>query len=335
MNNDHSLSMENLLELHQQRPSGLPAVEEFALEDYERTMTLDLVEIQRALIIKEAVEAGPHLAKMTDFEYVQYALTHPTTHGTTAEAAMPLSTILEHIARMQAFCRQYQIQETADEGAQMWHEWYLEQPGHLLALLYLPSSGSCTHVSDMKALFPRLIKTERQWRILLAAVYYRSHAMAPHFRAMRQGESTMFECQGTTFQNYEPSFCERLFHEILISYPKRHKEMFFLHSPMVINIAYGLLKQYMNQNMKETFHLGYSIPGLEGRRIDELFKVPDEETALRNTVDQVHQLLTIRYRNQTQFQILNYVSAHATTIWRQLVIQPLMQQPQEQELQQE
>jgi CRAL/TRIO domain len=294
--------MDNLLNQHQ--PSGSKAVE-FALDDYEGTMKLNLVEIQRALIIKEAVEAAPHLTNMTDFEYVQYALTHPTTQST--GTTMPLSTILEHISRMQEFCRNHRIQETAGEGAQLVHELSLEHPGLFLSLLYVPSSGNCIAVSDLREFLPLKIKTDQQWHIFLMGSYYRYQAMSPHFHAMREGLTTLYECDGVSFQNHDDGFHQKFLHEFYLSYPKWHKETFLVHSPMAINIIYGLWKQYMTPNMKETFHLGYQIQGLEGHRIDELFKVPDTETARQNMVDQVQQLLLTRYRNQAQFQLPSHL----------------------------
>jgi CRAL/TRIO domain len=320
--------MENLLSQHQQ--SGPTAVE-LALDDYEMTMKLNPLEMHRALVIKEAVEAATHLTNMTDFEYVQWALIHPVTHG--AGMAVPLSTILEHISRMQEFSRSHRIQETADEGAQMVHELSLELPGLYLSLQYLPSSGNCIAVSDFKALLPGKIKTDQQWHIFVKGSYYRYHAMSPHFHAMREGMANLCECEGVSFQNYDDYFWQQLLEELHLSYPKRHKETFFVHSPMAMNIIYGLCKPYMTQNLKETFHLGYQIQGLEGHRIDELFKVPDEETARQNMVDQVHRLLVTRYRNQARFRIPSHITSD--DLWRQLIITPQLQQPQEQEQQQQ
>ena len=113
--------------------------------------------------------------------------------------------------------------------------------------------------------------------------------------------SSLFECEGASDQNFDEKFQEQLVAELLLSYPKRYRELYFVNAPMIVNTAYGLLKRHMTQNMKDTFFLGHQVDGMEGRRIDVLFKTPTPEMARQHMVNNVRQLLLARYQRQATY----------------------------------
>ena len=263
------------------------------------TMILSEAEVRRAHSIKAAVESDPTLHSLSDFEYVQYALTHPLNDG----GSTPLSKVLHCVAQMQAFREQYGIQETIEEAEECINDMTLLQPGLFLGLQYLPSTGNCISINDWAAFFPRKIQTREQYSQFLRGSYYRFQSMSPTFLAIREGMANLFECEGVSSENYDSAFHERLFAELYLSYPKRHKEVFFVNSPTIVNIAYGLWKRFMTTNMKQTFHLGFQVQGLEGYRIDGLFKTPTPEHGRRTMINKAKWLLTVRYGHQATYQL--------------------------------
>lgn len=262
------------------------------------TMALTAIEVQRARAIKDAVEADPELQNLSDFEYVQHALTHLTNDGD-----IPLSKVTTYILGMQTFREHYSVKDTPEEGAKYINNMTLDHPGAFLGIHYLPASGNCIAIIDWAALFPGKVQTQQQWETFLVGCYYRFQSMSPTFLAIREGMASLFECQGIGWENFDSKFFEQLFAEVLLAYPKRHKEVFFINSPSVANIAFGLWKKYMTKNMKDNFHLGYQIHGLEGYRIDALFKTPTEERARQAMIQKVKELLTVRYHHEKTYRL--------------------------------
>jgi CRAL/TRIO domain len=263
------------------------------------TMLLSAQELRMAHDIKRAVEADAELTNLTDFEYVQYALTHPTIN----DGNIPISQILQFVAKMQAFREEYDIHESVEEGEACVAELSLLLPGLFLGIHYLPSSGNCISINDWAAFYPAAIKTREQYASYFRGSYYRFQCMNPTFLAIREGMSSLFECDGVKSQNFDFRLFEQTYAELYQSYPKRYKEVFFVNSPSVVNMAYGLWKRYMSKNMKETFHLGFQINGLEGYRIDSLFKTPTEEQGRLLMIKRVKELLTVRYYHRNTYRL--------------------------------
>lgn len=270
---------------------GRPRVELGAPES--SILTQD--ELERALELKSAAEKETSLENLSDFEYVQYAIAHPTAEGTSVE------TLLQHMHAMQCFRQEYKITDTAQEGLDLYQESTLQHPGLFLAVEYLSDSGNFITIDDWAGFFPAQIRSNKNRRILMASLYYRYQVVCATFLAIRQGIAAMAECEGCGFHNLDANFHEAVMYELFQCYPKRHKEILFLNSPTVINVAHSLWKKYMTQDMKNAFRLGYQIQGMEGRRIDELFKMPTPEAARQTMLSNVKSFLELRYDNQKNF----------------------------------
>lgn len=265
--------------------------------DDARTMELTTAELQRAWRIKQAVERDDALRNLRDFDYVQFALAHPTDEA----IVTPLETVLHHVAHMQAFRQEYQIQETLEEGMSSMDAMTRLQPDLFLGIQYLAPSGNCLGLTDWAGFAPGNIATTEQTRSFMKGFYYRLQCMSPTFWAIREGISSLIECDGASWDNTDANLQEKILTELYMNYPKRHKETFLVNSPSVVNVLYGMWKKYFSNNMKSTLHLGYQVPGMEGRRIDVLFRTPTPELARQKMLANALHFLQVRYQHQQAY----------------------------------
>ncbi len=258
-------------------------------------MTLSRAEKARSLQIKAAVEADSRLHSLTDFEYVQYALTC---------ANEDLAQICERVYLMQAFKEEYQIVDEAVQGIHIFYELLQLLPGYMLAIEYLPSTRNYIKITDMAAIDPSRVKTHEQFRVFLGGLFYTFRCLNPTFEAMRTGISSMLECQGASLEQFNYAFVEKAAVELLHAYPKNVKEVFFLNSSTVANLVYACIKRFLPQRIQKVFKLGHKTDGMhEGDRLDSLYLTPTPEHAQERMVRQVLNLLALRYQNQQDFSL--------------------------------
>jgi CRAL/TRIO domain len=276
---------------------GAFLIQEIPIDD-PVTMLLTSEEMERAHTIKAAVERDQTLTNLTDFEYVQWALTH----GNETEGN-DLSTVLAYLARMQTFREFHGIQDTVEEGTACVEALIRQQPGMILTHHYDPIVGNCVTFDDWRAFLPSRIKTTQDHACFLKGSYYRYHGMYPSFLATRLGMTTTVECEGVTWENFDARFHQEFLDELFVCYPHRYFEMYMVNSPTVVNVAYGLWKKDMSTNLKKTFRLGSQLSTMTGNRLDTLFLTPTPESANQETVATAKTLLTARYQNQATYQL--------------------------------
>lgn len=256
------------------------------------TMQLLPEEKERALEIKAAVEVDQRVQNLTDYEYVQYALT------TTGDA---LENVRERVYRMQAVREEYGITDDATQGVQLYHQMTMQHPGMFLAVDYLPQSDNFIIVLDYAAFVPP--KTDEEYRIFMAGFYYLHQATNSNFRAIRVGVSCLVECSGAEYRNLDLGFFEKFAMQSFGLYPMNVLEEFYLNSESTITLALSIMKRFLPQRIQKKIHLGHRIEGLEGTRIDVLYKTPTEEAARERMVLEVLKLLTLRYQHQKNFSL--------------------------------
>jgi CRAL/TRIO domain len=267
------------------------------------TMALSQEEIDRAMEIKTAIVSDPNLDNLSDYEYVQYALALPASEE-------PMATVMEYAYAMQCFRQEYRITDTLEQGSELFRASLRQHPGFFLAIEYVSNPGNFIAIDDVAAFDPKVLSGYEQRRIGMGGFYYRYQCVSSTFQAIRSGVAIMVECDGCSFSNFDAKVNEQFMVEFFRCYPKRHKEVLFLNSPTIINVAYSLWKKYMNNNMKTAFRLGYQIEGMEGQRIDALFTTPSPAIARQHMVQKVEQFLQLRYRNQKAFSLDNVRASH-------------------------
>jgi hypothetical protein len=259
----------------------------------DAAMRLTQAEVERTTQIKAAVEADERCRNLSDFEYVQYCLT-------TRDESM--ESVCERVWTMQEFRMEYRIQETLDEGLELFHQFTLLQPGLLLSIDFLESTQNYMTVDDFACYFPAVLKTHENFRVFFGGFYYLWNAMMPTFTAMRVGISSMTECMGASFDNFDTRVNDKFLHELFKPYPKKHKDGYWLNSPGMATMVVAFFKPYLPKETVEAFHLGHRIEGFEGR-IDELYKQPTAEIARHVMIEKFLALLRMRYARQASFSL--------------------------------
>ncbi|CAB9506868.1 expressed unknown protein [Seminavis robusta] len=263
-------------------------------------MALNDHEIRRAWQIKRAVEANEELQNLTDFEYAHYAL------GTSSRqnGDEPIEQVLHRIYMMQCFREEYNVKDSLEEGIQVLHDFTIQHRGVTLSVEFLPEGRNFISVEDLAKLYPaRDMATPDQVRVYMAGMYYKNHAKMPFFFAIRDGCTAVCECDSMTWDNYEHVAFERLNEQLVKWYPKKNKDLFFVNTPSVMNFVWGIWKRMLNQNHKETFHLGQRFEAVDDRRLDSLYCIPNEEAARRNVLRKSFAFLQLRYKNQKEYRL--------------------------------
>lgn len=266
------------------------------LQPVDTTMLLQPDEMSRAVEIKLAAAERPDLKPLSDFEYVHYAI---CTSGESMEE------VLYRMEMMQAFKEEYGIQDTVQQGIEMMDQLTrVDQPGFLVSMEYLPSSQNFLSVTAWCNLIPGRCKTDEQWRVFIGSMYYKYQAKFNQFLSIRNGSTSMVECMDTTMEkNCDIRFYERFMHELFRFYPVNPKEMFFINSNSGVNFVMGMWQKWMRPDMRSSVQLGHQIRGLEGQRVDVLYKTPSEEVARQHMLTRVASFLNNRYQNERTFSL--------------------------------
>ena len=260
----------------------------------DTTMQLSIAEINRALEIKRAVEADDRVVPISDFSYVQYALT---------SGEESIECICERVYLMQCFREEYRIHDTVNEGVDLILAATVNHPGYLLAVEHLVSTQNYARILDLAAFYPSSVKTDENLRVVMGYNYYVWQAVFPNFQAIRNGMTTIVECMDTTFDNFDHDVLEKLMVHLYKPYPKNQLEFFFVNSPTVVNIIWGLMKRTVPFRERRKYILGHHVPGFEGRRIDALYKLPNEDVARVRLLNSVLFLLRLREKNEVSFSL--------------------------------
>lgn len=171
----------------------------------------------------------------------------------------------------------------------------------MLSIDYLPASENYIMVLDYGKYYPP--KTDAKQVVHMTRFYYVCEAMFPDFRSVRNGLSMMSECTGSSFDNLDLAYGDRFVNELYNNYPLQLHKAFHLNAESSVSMLINLWKRLLPENIFGKFVLGYQIPGMEGRRIDALYKQPTEEEARERMVLTVVQLLVLRCKHVQSFSL--------------------------------
>ncbi|CAB9509163.1 expressed unknown protein [Seminavis robusta] len=266
--------------------------------DYSESMKLSPEEKARAIGIRAAIREDGRLkdSKISDFLCVQYALT--------AKPEECLERICDKAFLLQSFRKEYKICGSVEEGIELVNQYSLQHPGNWLATEYIPFQKNYLVVQDLATFLPsEQVKTDEHKRIFLGAVYYQWNSQFPDFQAIREGFSQLIECEGTNCSFLDPELTEIAFEHFFKGYPLKPREVVFLNAPGIVNVWCGLWKRFLPTHEHNKYHLGLQLEGMEGRRIDVLYKCPNEEEARQRMVRNTGRFLRLRHRNEERFHL--------------------------------
>jgi len=174
-------------------------------------MEITPTERQQALAIKAAANNCHELDPVKDFLYAQLALID----GDDIEKA------LERLHHMQYFKQEYAINDTAEDGNQIFREYLRLLPKFHLCFTYNHDGGNYVVVYDNAAFDKSVFNTEAKVRCWLGGTYYTLIAMNPDFEAVRRGTIMILECEGLSWSRIFLDGLKRMVSEVVAIHPLR------------------------------------------------------------------------------------------------------------------
>lgn len=248
-----------------------------------------------AIALREAAlrEEGTKDIPLRDMELVQHAIVG---RGNIAMA-------LERIHKLHLFRKAYQIEDTAEHGVECIRNFMELQPGFHLNMDLCPRQKHYVHVVDFAKFHPKKVRFDRDWKVFLSGIYYFMTALHPTLSAVRNGVLVIMEGDGMGWDNFCIDFERRLWHEHGTAYPFRLHEFSWVHTPLVGNVFYSLLKPILPEEVREVVHLGVKFDESFDGRLDSLFLQPSVEIANQRQLKTIQSFLEARYHNQAHFHL--------------------------------
>lgn len=271
-------------------------------EPVDPTMELSATERQWALEVKRAVLEDEELMALTDFEYAQHAIV--------AEGNLPEA--LFRIGRMQDFRQHYKVEQTVEQGLELLLGLMQQQPGFLLHVDVSQDHDSI-NVIDIGMFDPNVALAtdangKENWRTFICGVYYMKYCAQPAFANIRNGFFALADFGDLNNFNFKPEAQQRLFDEILRSYPYKWKHFLAYNTGYVANIKMGLAKALMSKKMRNVVQLGCHIEESEEsrnptQRLRDFYLLPNLEEAYKSLLVKAHALLERRTHNERTFRL--------------------------------
>lgn len=273
----------------QEQAQDIHVVQEQVLSD--RRMEISRTEREWALRIKAAVEDCPEIDNLTDFEYVQLAL---STRNDVGEA-------LEKAQHMQAFHQEYGVLNTIQQGREMVSKNLQLLPGVALSLSYYHRDGNYVFVYDIAAFdCKKALATMQSTRILLAGCLYMCHAQCPDFTAIRQGSVLLCECSGFDWKkNMDFATFRKMWTELLAVYPMHYSKIKYFNSGVLINLINSLKKRFLPKEITDRMETGCRLDG----RLSDIYMVPTPAACVQRFLARIDESLTRRFHNVQTFRL--------------------------------
>ncbi|CAB9505568.1 expressed unknown protein [Seminavis robusta] len=270
------------------------------------TMLLTQEEQRWALQLKESMVNRPDLDEENDMWLAQYAI---VTEG-------DISNALKRIARIQAFQKQYGVNNSVEQGVQMLSKLFQLMPGSILCLDVDPMKNEGLHIMDNgKQDHMAAMASERNWRICLVGFYYYFLVCQPTLATIRNGQHTMADFVDFTWNNFRMEFFYQFNLEFGELYPHRFSGFLAFNTGTLANLMFALVKHVYSKALMSKVQLGCHIPlGEEDevpRSLSEIYLQPSLEEANKRMLVRARELFTLRARNEANFRLQQ--SASETT----------------------
>ncbi|CAB9529738.1 expressed unknown protein [Seminavis robusta] len=269
------------------------------------TMVLSDQERHWALELKRAVTQSERLdlkRPLSDLELTQHAM---IARGNVIEA-------LVRIEGMERFRREYDIQDSLEQGMYFIRQFMKQQPGYILHFDVNPQTYEAVMVSDSAAFSQRSAfgenTSENAWRICVASIYYYHFALLPTLATMRRGVSATVECDGVGWHNFRVEYVSRLFEEMFSYLPVKFLELRAYNTSLVANLLFSMARPFMSASMRKSVQLGHRIEGSDSdtegpRRLSEFYLQPNLEMAQHRILHQFQTFLSIRLYHEKNFRL--------------------------------
>lgn len=254
-------------------------------------MELTSEELEWAIALKKEVMEDETLEERPDFDYVQVTLI----------CMDDLENAKYRLKAMQDFREEYHISDTPLEGIELVVQFLQQQPWFILDV-HVDESHAVL-AKDFSSLDPSRVHSPEKWRIFLGGFYYVYQILQPNFFSIREGILCMVEMSGIGWNNFDVNFMRRHFDHLLEYYPMIIQESRLLHSSAIGNILQSMLKKLRGDVPNSPIEIGCQLDELQGGRLEDIFKIPNEEAAQTRLIHKCAEYLTTRYKHRESYRL--------------------------------
>jgi len=255
----------------------------------------------------------------SDFEYAQWAI---ITQGDRASA-------LRRIAKMQAFYKNYKVDNTIAQAVYYIKALMEQQPGFILNLNVDLARQESINAFDCGKFNPDVAMgfsarsnaesasssslyggggVRDHWQICMCAIYYLKYSCQPSFAVIRNGFLELIDFGDVEWHNFSLEAQERLFGEMLGDYPMLERHLLAYNTGYIANVGFGLAKKILPKSMLDSIQLGCRvIENDESRnptkRLCEFYLQPNLGTAQLNLLERAKILMAMRQHNEAIFRL--------------------------------
>lgn len=255
-------------------------------------MQISEEEREWANAIKDHFESLPDLDNLSDFLYVQWALIE---QGNVED-------VIRRAYNIQDVREEYGFPDNYEDAYRVMCESVDQMPKFFLSFSYIPRDESYVLACDVKGLDRKRLASLRHGdELFIRASYCLNQCACPDFASIRQGATALVECDGYDWTLNIDLRLFRLWSDVISSYPIRLNKIKHFNSGMFINLLYSKAKRFFPQHIRDVNEMGVKIQS--GHTLDEIFAVPDVETANQRCLSNFSLALKLRYENVKNFTL--------------------------------
>jgi hypothetical protein len=264
---------------------------------HEDRMTITPAERAWAQEIKTAVAATPDLDPLSDYMYAQMAIVNMA-----YTPQRNTQSVLDRFRTLQELRQENGVLNTAPHGCHAIQQLVFDlAPGSMLAYNFIPEKKTYVCTMDMTNFDMGILRDPRKTKDWLAACYYLLQAFHPDFESTRKGLIILTECKDYHWKGHQmvhACLFRKWWTELALVYPFHVQKIKYFHTGLFINLLMSTAKKYLPTSILERLEIGCQS---EGGRLDQIFMVPDVETANQRLVFRLQDTLKRYYANEASF----------------------------------
>ncbi|CAB9525743.1 expressed unknown protein [Seminavis robusta] len=242
-----------------------------------------------AIEIKDAIENLPDLDDLSDFMYVNLAISGKGS----------LEWAVDRAYKMQEVRQEYNIALTYEEGKRSLQRMTELLPNYFMSYDFDPHSGKCTLVMDAANPTIKVMRNPRSGDELCRAVHYMCYATFPSFESVRLGNIHIFECQGWQMSMNKVEIVKKIGHASHDAFPSNLITKFY-HTSSMTNIFCSMAKKLLSKDVGDRWQFGCKS---EAGRLDKFYMVPTPEAATQRVLNNWYKSLWIRMESEKTFKL--------------------------------
>lgn len=251
--------------------------------------------------IKAAVAQSPEVDALPDSMYAQMAIVSRTYDGTDMNVT-DMNAIIDRLLTLQQLREENGVVNNASHGCRMLKTLVCDLvPGSFLAYSYVANEESYVCSMDMTNCDMGVLSDPHKVKDWLAGMYYLLHAFHPDMESTRKGLIILAECEDYHWRRKDMVHAgafRKWWSELALVYPFNVQKVKYFHTGLFMNLLLSTARKFLPTAIQQRMEVGCQS---EGGRLDELFMVPDVETANDRLVQRLQEALRIHFANEADF----------------------------------